>query len=383
MKLLQINASYKPAYVYGGPTISVSTLCEHLSEAGVALDVVTTNANGESNLDVSNGKKVDVNSVNVIYFHRLTKDHSHFTPALYKHLYNELKNYQLVHIHAWWNFVSVGAAFVCKLKRRTFILSPRGTLSNYSFFNRTSLPKRLFHQLVGKWLLKRAIFQVSSKKEEQDILRLFPKAKTHVIPNFIELPKPGETIRLINTSDEFKLIFFSRIEQKKGLEFLLAALEHLDFKYTLDIYGEGEPGYVEEVKKVVPEAAKDKVYFKGPFYGSQKFQLLANYDLMVLPSYEENFANVVIETLSVGTPVLLTANIGLSDYVVAKNFGWLCDQDPVDIRTKIQLIYRDVESRRRIGEEAPKAIERDFSKGALLSKYLRFYEERIQSGSEQ
>jgi hypothetical protein len=33
MKILHITASYKPAYVYGGPVMSVAKLCEELTKS--------------------------------------------------------------------------------------------------------------------------------------------------------------------------------------------------------------------------------------------------------------------------------------------------------------------------------------------------------------
>jgi len=42
MKIIQVTASYKPAYVYGGPTMSVSKLSEELVKVGTDLEVICT-----------------------------------------------------------------------------------------------------------------------------------------------------------------------------------------------------------------------------------------------------------------------------------------------------------------------------------------------------
>ncbi|HTE01349.1 MAG TPA: hypothetical protein VK668_18815, partial [Mucilaginibacter sp.] len=82
MKILQVNASYKPAYVYGGPTMSVSKLSEQMVKAGCIVEVFTTTANGPVELPVVPDKQTNIDGVPVTYFKRLTKDHSHFSPAL-------------------------------------------------------------------------------------------------------------------------------------------------------------------------------------------------------------------------------------------------------------------------------------------------------------
>ena len=67
--ILFITSYYKPAYIYGGPVRSVSTLCAGLVNAGAQVTVYTTNANGSGrSLDVPTDRPVDVDGVEVHYF---------------------------------------------------------------------------------------------------------------------------------------------------------------------------------------------------------------------------------------------------------------------------------------------------------------------------
>src|ERR1700748_1661100 len=68
LKILHINASYKPAFIYGGPTMAVSMLCEQLTRSGTAVTVFTTTANGSKELKVATDVVQDVDGVAVIYF---------------------------------------------------------------------------------------------------------------------------------------------------------------------------------------------------------------------------------------------------------------------------------------------------------------------------
>ena len=150
MKILQVSASYKPAFIYGGPTMSVSKLSEELLIGGEQVTVYTTLANGLSELEFEPGKERKVDGVSVTYFKRITKDHTHFSPSLLNRLQKTLHEYDVVHIHAWWNLISIFSCLVAVIKKKPVILSPRGTLSNYSFHNRSSLIKRLIHSFLGK-----------------------------------------------------------------------------------------------------------------------------------------------------------------------------------------------------------------------------------------
>ena len=58
-------------------------------------------------------------------------------------------------------------------------------------------------------------------------------------------------------------------------------------------------------------------------FRSEKFSFLSGLDLFALTSHSENFALVVIESLSVGTPVLIGENVGLYEYVLQNDCGWV------------------------------------------------------------
>ena len=68
MRILCVSSYYKPAYVYGGPTCCIATLCEGLARAGTEVSVFTTNADGSRKLDVPLRQLNDVDGVSVWYF---------------------------------------------------------------------------------------------------------------------------------------------------------------------------------------------------------------------------------------------------------------------------------------------------------------------------
>ncbi|MBK7410264.1 MAG: glycosyltransferase [Saprospirales bacterium] len=103
MQILHLTPSYFPALIYGGPTLSVSRLCEAQILAEARVRVLTTTANGPVELDVPTGVPQDVNGVEVFYYPRLTKDHTHFSPQLLVQIWKQCRQFDVVHIHSWWN----------------------------------------------------------------------------------------------------------------------------------------------------------------------------------------------------------------------------------------------------------------------------------------
>lgn len=395
LKIIHITASYKPAYIYGGPIQSVSKLCETFSDDRILtvnngdaiihdLEVFTTTANGTKELDVKIGKQVLVEGVPVTYFNRWTKDHSHFSPGLLWGLRKTLRQTQddkiIIHIHAWWNLVSVLSCLIAKWYKIPVMLSPRGMLTSYTLGNRNSLSKKLIHKIMGKNLLKYCHVHATSEKEQKDILKIVVPKSIRVIPNMVSIPMEEVDSKYQKLNSEyqeinyFKLIFLSRIEEKKGLELLFNALALEDISWQLTIAGSGEEVYIQSLKLLANELKiSNNIYWVGQISNQNKYTMLAAHDLLLLTSYNENFANVVVESLRVGTPVLISEHVGLADYVKDNELGWVTSLETAAIRNNIISAYQNTEKRQNIRNTAPLSIGRDFNDDTLVKQYLEFY----------
>ena len=375
------------------------------------LEVFTTTANGKTELNITPNEHKLVNGVKVTYFKRLTKDHTHFSPALLWRLRKEIlkfhfsiienKNVSLdcfrqkpnliIHIHAWWNLVSVLSCLVAKLYKIPVIITPRGTITTYTTTNKNSFKKKIIHYIVGKKLLEYCHLHVTSEKEKQDVLSLIRPKSITIISNLVELSVEQDLTNIIKPEIErkdkvlinkqtksFQLIFLSRIEQKKGLELVFKALSTVLFKWQLTIAGTGDEEYLSELHQLAENLKiKNNLIWKGHIDNNKKFDLMAEHDLLILTSHNENFANVVIESLSVGTPVLISKEVGLADYVINKKLGWVTDLKIDKIRHSINISYHDVENRIRIKNEAKKIILEDFEPSKLIKEYYELYNKII------
>jgi len=371
LKILQLSPSYKPAYIYGGPTMSISMLSEQLVAAGKGVTVYATTANGLTELPVEIAKPVLVDGVQVIYFKRVTKDHTHLSPSLLTHLWRTARDYDVIHIHAWWNLVSVLGCFVALIRKVPVIVSPRGTLSNYSFQNKNNNIKSQMHSWLGKPLLKNCFIHTTSNHERDVLKAMLPGNTIFNIPNFINLVK--NKFSGYQLTDHLRLIFFSRIEEKKGLDVLLDALKSVSIPYKLTIAGDGNSEYVSQLKKMaLDNGVAAQIDWIG-FQTDNKYQLLYDHDVMILPSYDENFGNVVIESLSVGTPVLVSKAVGLADYVDQNRLGWLCETNPASVSAAINNLASQKAGIIRIKEYAPGKISADFNYANLAKRYIDMY----------
>jgi glycosyltransferase involved in cell wall biosynthesis len=372
VKILHIIPAYKPAYGYGGPTESVSRLCEGLAANGHEVDVYTTTANGKKELDIAPGSLINVEGVNVTYFKRITGDHTHVSPALWAKLRKTARHYDVIHLHSWWNILIIVAARIALFSKTRVIVAPRGMLSDYVFTSGKSSPKKIIHRLVGHKLLSKCRLHATAYSEYLECRKLIPGWEGFVLPNIISLPAVEA---VPNLNEVFTITFLSRVHPKKGLEKLFEAISKLKIDLTLKIAGSGETEYINELKNLaVNLGIEQKIKWLGWVDRTEKFEELNNADLFILVSLNENFANVVIEALHMGTAVLISEHVGLADFVTEKNLGWISTLEVESIIENIKKAYYDREKLMFIRQHGRKIIEQTFCESVLIKQYIEEYQ---------
>ena len=371
MKILIIVPSYKPAYVYGGPIRVVADLCESLVKAGQSVTVFCTSANGKIELNLVPGKKYDVNGVNVYYFSRIIKGHTNYSPQLLKSIRNEYRQFDIIHIHSWWNFIAIASAFFLSRRGVKPIITPHGSVSPYTFNSGRKWLKRFIHYTIGKKLLECSYIHSATEKEDKEIGFYVRNQDRYIISNLLDLPK--EIYGIHSDANLLRIIFVGRIHPVKNLETIFRALAGITFPYAFYIIGDGEEKYVQELRARTME--NRFIQWKGPLDGEEKFNLLAQSDLLVLPSFTENFGNVVFEALSQGTAVLVSEYVGSKDYVITNDLGWVSENSVDHWKAKLELVNSSKEKRQSIRLKAPGCIERDFKSQKLAAEYISMYQE--------
>jgi glycosyltransferase involved in cell wall biosynthesis len=124
--------------------------------------------------------------------------------------------------------------------------------------------------------------------------------------------KVMDTTAVINNaslkSGSLRVIFLSRISPIKNLDFLLATLSSINLPIELNIYGPYENEtywvYCQELISNLPQNITVNIH--GPIMHSQIQEIFSKYDLFLFPTKGENFGHVIFESLSAGTPVIVS-----------------------------------------------------------------------------
>jgi len=171
----------------------------------------------------------------------------------------------------------------------------------------------------------------------------------------------------------FRVCFVGRLELSKGAGYLLQAWKRLGLANAeLVLAGEVRP----EMKELLETHADSSVRATG-FLGMQKLvELYRESDLFVFPSVNEGLAQVLLEAMAAGLPVVATELSGASDCVSEGKEGFIVPARDVDRTAEaIEWCYEHRDETRRMGQAARARIESQFTLDHYNQRMIRLYRE--------
>jgi glycosyltransferase involved in cell wall biosynthesis len=234
-----------------------------------------------------------------------------------------------------------------------YLMSPRGMLVGDVIRNKSRLVKSAWIELVERRSLARAArLHVTAEIEGEEAAALGLELPEIVcVPNGVSWPSRHASLAAGPFSGIPKpyALFLSRINQKKGLDRLIRAWKWVP-QLALIIAGNDEEAYSPELKALAQrEGVLGRLRFLGPVTDEHKWALYENAEMFVLPSYSENFGNVVAEAMAVACPVVITAEVGLAKLVGKTGAGVVTPGEPRILAQAITDLHRDELRRKRLG----------------------------------
>lgn len=309
MKLLYILGSYFPAQS-GGPNNTIHWQAKYLVKSGVDVTVASLKSGlTQDNINdygIQYNESCEIEGVNAYYFN-YTKNR-YLSVKFYLWMIKNIRQYNFVQLTSYFFPITWFAVFLCILYKIPYSIAPRGELEDNALKYSSSL-KKLVDKILLRRLYKKAKFiMVTSKQELEFCKRFFPsKMNFELIPNYIDLSASKELSdkELLEKKD---ILYLGRLHPKKGIENLINAYvnlnEEIKKRHRLLIVGTGLDEYQSKLRELVSINNESNVIFLGHKQGKEKEKLYQNSKLFVLPSYSENFGNVVLESLSFSTPVI-------------------------------------------------------------------------------
>ena len=208
-----------------------------------------------------------------------------------------------------------------------------------------------------------------------------------IIPNGIDLEKfHPQVIGLKKFCDDkikmfdgqrINILFLGRIEERKGLIYLLKAykiLEKLSVPLRLIIVGEGS--LKGDSEKWVKNNGLKNVFFEGKVPEEKIAAYYRSCDIFCSPAiFGESFGIVLVEAMACGKPVVAFANQGYKGILQNTKGGKFLvkPKDYKDLAKKLETLIKSPKLREEMGRWGAKEAEK-YSWQNIADKVLDFYQ---------
>jgi glycosyltransferase involved in cell wall biosynthesis len=381
VRILHVVPSYYPAVRYGGPIRSVHGLACAFAHRGHEVHVYTTNVDGPSNSDVPLQKTTDLDGVSVRYFPTGAGRRLYRSPDMDRALQTNISSFDVVHTHSVFLWPTTSAARAARANAVPYLLAPRGMLVADLIRRKSTFAKLAWMRIFERDNIeKAAAIHATSRIEADDINRLgLHYRRMIIVANGTQLPgsEALEQGRMANLSDRPKVAFLGRLNWKKGLDRLIEAMADLP-EADLIVAGDDEEGYRVTVEALARNLGViSRVSFVGPIDGPEKWKLLASAQVLALPSYSENFGNVVLEAMAAGCPVVVTPEVGSAGVVRDAGAGLVVRGDAGELARALRTILSDRDMAQTMGDAGRKIVAERFNWECIAEEMERAYKEVI------
>jgi glycosyltransferase involved in cell wall biosynthesis len=385
MKVLHVIPSVPQ--VRGGPSLVILDMVKALRTNNVDAEIATTNDNGDCLLDVPLQKLIQYKQVPIWFFSRFSptvkifREYA-FSWQLTAWLWDNISQYDILHIHAIFSYASTMAMAIARLKNIPYIVIPHGLLSEWSL-QQSTCKKQIYMRLIEQANLNHSqAIHLTSQLEQQEFAQLELSAPSFVLPHGLshppQIPYASSLLRqhLNLPADEPVILFLSRLHPKKGLDYLIPALGKLTHhRFTFVVAGSGSQEYEAEIESaLVSNGIRDRTYIAGFVAGETKNLFIQGSDLFALTSHAENFGLAVLEALAVGVPVLVTPGVALAAIVQKYQLGYVPVLDVLAIAKDIEEYLTHPQEAKDMGDRARQIIREQYTWDKVAAKMVEIYQ---------
>jgi len=287
----------------------------------------------------------------------------------------------LVHLHGMWNPFLAAFAATAKAHRIPYIVAPHGMLEPWSLKVRAVRKSLALKFYQGEILAHAAAIHATSEMEADNIRRLgIGSAPIFVVPNAVSESLDMRPEDMPATSPKKTLLFLSRIHEKKGIDLLIQAWNEIrPTDWSLLIVGSGEPNYVERLRKYCISNHVPDVEFRSHLEGVAREVAFRQASVFILPTYSENFGNVVAEALIRGVPVITTTGTPWRE-IIDKQCGWYVNPTVAEVKGAIlNAVNTDSLTLRQMGERGRVHVKANYTLPAVRAGLLNMYRSALNS----
>lgn len=199
------------------------------------------------------------------------------------------------------------------------------------------------------------------------------KDKSVVFYNFNSLPNFEQ-----KKSNEKYYLYYGRLSTEKGILTLVDAWKGLANHMKLKIVGSGL--LLKQIQNKIKDLNLLNIELLGYKQGSELYQLIQNAHFVIIPSeWYENNPMTIVESYSLGTPVIGSNIGGIPEIIVEKETGYIFEtKNRTQLQKKIQNAEAlSTEQYAEFSRNALKFSVKHFSRNSYYEQLVKVYSETI------
>lgn len=322
-KILIFIDWYLPGYKAGGPIQSVANLVEQLKDE-FQFSIITRNTDYCETTPYPNLKSdqwnILPNGISVFYFSENQLTHKNIRNVIRK------TDYDCVYLNGIYSlyFTLIPLLYLRKKHDKKVIIAARGMLSEGSLGVKSTKKQFFIRAVKVLQFFDKVIFHATSEEEKHEIRKALGEKvaiKTAaVLPQKITIStlplreKKENSVHIINVA---------RVAPEKNTLYALQILKHTKQNIQFDFYGPiYNQEYYNECKQAMEQLPSNvKANYKGTIESNQVLNVISGYHFMFMPTTGENFGHIILQSLSVGCPIIISDKTHWK-HLQEKNIGW-------------------------------------------------------------
>ena len=263
----------------------------------------------------------------------------------------------------WLFLKQLGVKMIVSFRGNQMNITPNTDSSVAASYRRT-LPQYDAYHCVSKAILEEGLKYGTTLDKSKVI---YPAVKEELLSKQLER-KPSDTLRILSVG---------RDHWNKGYRVGLEAMALLKekgvkFHYTIVAGGEKE----ELIYAIADMNLTDDVTLIDNLPHKKVFEQHANADVFLLPSFEEGVANVVLEAMALGTPVVTTNCGGMSEVIEDGVNGFIVPiRNPQALADAImRFIKLDEKQKQNMTDKAKETIRQKHLLSIQVRQMVELYE---------
>ena len=293
---------------------------------------------------------------------------------------SELSAADIVHIHGMWSPLLHRASVFARRRHIPVVWSTHGMTAPWS------MRHKWWKKLPAWWLYQRRDLKAAqlihcTTDLETEWNRQLGLSRCLVAPLGTEMPPTVVPLKTLNDRP-LQVLFVGRIYPVKGLANVVRAAALLQAKgegpVAFRIVGPDQAGHLAELQRLAAELQVESMFtWAGPKFGAELASEYDGCDVLILPSFTENFGGVVADALAHGRSVI-ASRFTPWQVLEQKHCGWWTDNAPESLAAALALARAMPDAERAaMGERGRALVAERFAWPQIARMLVAGYEREV------